>query len=85
MSNVLKIKRRLVFESTPNVENDVDELETGGSAQTSALRMRRGGVSMRDACHRKTGGTEAVSYESRSSSSNRLRTINGNIVRIRGK
>ncbi|GJY95859.1 transposase, MuDR, MULE transposase domain protein [Tanacetum coccineum] len=47
--------------------------------------MRRGGVSMRGACLRKTGGTKAISYESGSSSSNRLRTINGKIVRMRGK
>ncbi|GJS06787.1 transposase, MuDR, MULE transposase domain protein [Tanacetum coccineum] len=47
--------------------------------------MRRGGVSMRGACLKKTGGTKAVSYESGSSSSNRLRTINGKIVRMRGK
>nr|GEV25193.1 hypothetical protein [Tanacetum cinerariifolium] len=85
MSNMLKIKCRLVFESTTNVENEVDELETGRSAQTNALRMRRGGASMRGACLRKTGGTDAVSCEHGSSSNNKLRTINGNIVRMRRK
>ncbi|GJV23020.1 hypothetical protein Tco_1375715 [Tanacetum coccineum] len=78
-----------MFESTPNVENEADEIQTGGSEpyeisiQTSALRMRRGGVTMMGACVRITYGTEAVSYESGSSSSNRLRTINGKIVRMR--
>ncbi|GJR42646.1 putative reverse transcriptase domain-containing protein [Tanacetum coccineum] len=38
----------------------VDEVKTGGSPQTSALRIRLGGVSMRGACLRKTGGTEAM-------------------------
>ncbi|GJW37856.1 hypothetical protein Tco_0060776 [Tanacetum coccineum] len=85
LANVLKIKRRLVFESTPNVENEGVEIETVGSAQTSALRMRQGGVSMRGAYVRKIGGTKDVTCESRSSSSNRLRTINGKIVRMRGK
>ncbi|GJY04852.1 hypothetical protein Tco_0370792 [Tanacetum coccineum] len=47
-----------------HVGQDTRSQETGGSAQISALRMRRGGVSMRDACLRKTGGTEDVSYES---------------------
>nr|GEV44841.1 hypothetical protein [Tanacetum cinerariifolium] len=56
MSKMLKIKRQLVFESTPTVENEVDEIETGGSAQISALRIRRGGISMRGACLRMTGG-----------------------------
>ncbi|GJT51836.1 hypothetical protein Tco_0977993 [Tanacetum coccineum] len=37
----------------------VDEVETSGFAQTSALRIRRGGVSIRGACLRKTSGTEA--------------------------
>ncbi|GJT97555.1 hypothetical protein Tco_1093073 [Tanacetum coccineum] len=68
MSNVLKIKHRLVFESTSNVENEVDELETGGCAQTTTLRLMQGGASMRGACLRNTGGTEAVSCESRSNS-----------------
>nr|GEU74140.1 hypothetical protein [Tanacetum cinerariifolium] len=93
MSNVLTIKRRLVFESTLNVKNKANEIQIGGSApyaistQTSDLRMRRGGVTMKDACVRNTGGTEAVSCESgsSSSSSNRLKTISGKIVRMRGK
>ncbi|GKB50112.1 hypothetical protein Tco_0900865 [Tanacetum coccineum] len=75
-----------MFESTPNVENEADEIQTGGSEpheisiQTSALRMRRGGVTMRGACV-----TEALSCESGSNSSNKLRTINGKIVRMRWK
>ncbi|GKG15606.1 hypothetical protein Tco_0357929, partial [Tanacetum coccineum] len=55
---MLKIKRRLVFESTPNVENEGVEIEIVGSAQTSALRMRQGGVSTRGAYVRKIGGTK---------------------------
>ncbi|GJU40435.1 hypothetical protein Tco_1193392 [Tanacetum coccineum] len=85
MSNVLKIKCRLVFESTPNVENKGVQIEIVGFTQTNVLRMRRGGVLMRGACVRKTDGTEDVTCESGSSSSNRLWTINGKIVRMRGK
>ncbi|GKD99228.1 hypothetical protein Tco_1387212 [Tanacetum coccineum] len=47
--------------------------------------MRRGGVSIRGACVRKIGGTEDVTCEYRSNNTNRLRTINGKIVRMRGK
>ncbi|GJR03739.1 phospholipase-like protein [Tanacetum coccineum] len=60
----MRIKRRLVFESTPHVEEEVDELHTGICAQT--------------------GSIQTVSNESGSSISNRLRTVNGKIVRSRG-
>ncbi|GJY18472.1 hypothetical protein Tco_0389963 [Tanacetum coccineum] len=58
MSNLLKIKRRLVFDSPPKVENEVDELENGTCAQTSALRIRRGSASVRGNTLRKTSGSE---------------------------
>ncbi|GJR29444.1 hypothetical protein Tco_1105676 [Tanacetum coccineum] len=68
----------LVEISTPPVELEMsspDEIYT----PTSAMRMRGAGVRMR-------GGSEDVSSEAGSSSSNkRLRTINGKIVRMRGK
>ncbi|GKC82182.1 hypothetical protein Tco_1137899, partial [Tanacetum coccineum] len=38
MSNLLRIKRQLVFESTPHVEEEVDELHTGICAQTGSTQ-----------------------------------------------
>ncbi|GJZ31629.1 hypothetical protein Tco_0576676 [Tanacetum coccineum] len=65
MSNLLRIKRRHVFESTPHVENEVDELDTGVCAQIVC--------------------TQAISNESGSSISNKLRTFNGKIDPVDGE
>ncbi|GJT89107.1 hypothetical protein Tco_1070824 [Tanacetum coccineum] len=47
MSNLLRIKRRLVFESTPHVEEEVDELHTvrsRGIRDGSRASMYPGGI-----------------------------------------
>nr|GEU88014.1 harbinger transposase-derived protein [Tanacetum cinerariifolium] len=67
------------------VSNEVDELENGTCAHTSALRIRRGGASVRGNTVRKTCGSESVTNESSSNISNRLRSINRKVVRMRGK
>ncbi|GJY76963.1 hypothetical protein Tco_0813644 [Tanacetum coccineum] len=38
MSNLLRIKRRLVFESTTHVEKEVNELHTGICVQTGSTQ-----------------------------------------------
>ncbi|GJV34167.1 hypothetical protein Tco_1394567 [Tanacetum coccineum] len=71
--------------STPLVGFEMsssDEIST----PTSGVRMRGGGVRMRGVGVRMRGGSEDVSSEAGSSSSNRrLRTITRKIVRMRGK
>nr|GEV65241.1 hypothetical protein [Tanacetum cinerariifolium] len=66
-------------------ENKVEELENGTCAQTSALRVRRGGAPVRGNTLRKTCGSKSITNESSSNISNKLRTINGKVFRMRVK
>nr|GEW76539.1 transposase, MuDR, MULE transposase domain protein [Tanacetum cinerariifolium] len=63
----------------------IDELENGTCAQTSALRIRRGGASVRGNTVKKTCGSESVTNEASSNISNRIKSINGKVVRMKRK
>ncbi|GJX42662.1 phospholipase-like protein [Tanacetum coccineum] len=69
----------------PLVFCDPLQLENGTCSQNYALRIRRGGSSVRGNTVRKTYGSESVTNESSSNISNRLRSINGKVVRMKGK